>query len=158
MSANTRLVDRALALAEKGYRVFPVIRNTKVPRVKGWIDAATSDAAQIGEWWAKWPDCNPGVATGQGLLVIDLDNKPGRDGLGWWRSMGLVFDTPPTMAVRTPSGGFHLYYTSAIDYRTRGDFPAKGVDLQSARRFVLGPGSVRDNGEYVIVPFEETLA
>ena len=62
------------------YRKFPVVRNSRVPHVEGWPELATTDAATIANWKAKFPGCNWGIATGQGLVVLDVDNKNGKDG------------------------------------------------------------------------------
>src|SRR4051812_29691965 len=57
----------------------------KHPRIAGWSDgtggAASADLAVVAGWISCWPWLNLGLATGQGLLALDLDPAPG--GLRW---------------------------------------------------------------------------
>src|SRR5215211_2431121 len=59
----------------------------KHPRIRGWSDgtggAASADPTIVASWIARWPWLNLGLATGQGLLALDLDPAPG--GLRWWQ-------------------------------------------------------------------------
>ena len=76
----TRLmVDVALEHARAGWRVFPVRPRSKVPTLKAWPTLATSNEAQIREWWRRWPTANIGGATGEDsdITVIDIDNDAG---------------------------------------------------------------------------------
>ena len=65
----------ALEAAAKGFRVFPVKANSKIPALKDWPDKATDDRRRIESWWNLDPDFNIGIATGHGLLVVDADTK-----------------------------------------------------------------------------------
>ena len=60
----------ALDLARSGYRVFPLVPDGKVPLIPkergghGCLDA-TTDLAQVEEWWNQYPHANIGIATGR---------------------------------------------------------------------------------------------
>ena len=101
----------ALALAAAGIKVFPAGAH-KRPLLKGWQDAATSDADTIRTWWDH-AAALPAIPCGQnGLLVVDCDRHGGPDGVEAFRKLvaangGLPRDMP---AVSTPSGGVHLYF------------------------------------------------
>lgn len=84
--------EAALALAARGFAVFPVHtcaaarcscgRPTcsspgKHPRTKNGLRNATTDPEQIGMWWRSWPAANVGLLTGSGLLVLDIDPRNG---------------------------------------------------------------------------------
>ena len=129
------LLDAALAWAGRGFRVFPLSPGTKIPpRDFAWKAEATNDTAKITAWWTSHPRCNVGVATGGGLVVVDVDTRvPGAYGAL------LALDLPDdTLTVKTPGGGFHLYY--------RGDDVANSASK-------LGPGlDVRGLGGYVVAP------
>src|SRR3546814_4961427 len=43
-------LPHALALAARGYPVFPVIEDGKLPAIKGWRTRATTDEATIRQW------------------------------------------------------------------------------------------------------------
>ena len=44
----------------------------KVPLIKDWPNAASTDADTICDWFDRWPCCNYGIAT-RGLCVVDVD-------------------------------------------------------------------------------------
>ena len=92
-----RLGRAALHYATQfGWRVFPLhsvdangcscgspactgTKPGKHPRTaRGCLDA-TTDPEQIRQWWTQWPDANVGVATGGGLVVVDIDPRHGGD-------------------------------------------------------------------------------
>lgn len=78
-SAAPSLLAAALRAAAAGWVVFPVRPRGKVPAVRDWERAATTDPARLAGWWfaSGW---NIGVAAGRsGLLVVDLDT-PGSAG------------------------------------------------------------------------------
>ena len=58
------MIRHALALAARGFPVFPCRPNTKVPAAKGWQRAATTDTHRIVAWWRERPNCNIGCLTG----------------------------------------------------------------------------------------------
>lgn len=62
----------ALRYAELGYPVFPCAPGRKTPLTKRGNRDATTDAAQIEQWWLQRPNANIGIAT-HGLVVIDVD-------------------------------------------------------------------------------------
>lgn len=84
------LLAAALRAAETGWAVFPVRPRGKIPAVRDWERAASTDPGRLLEWWTT-RDWNVGIAAGRsGLLVLDLDTphptRPsppgGRDGHG----------------------------------------------------------------------------
>jgi len=68
------LLRSALALAARGWLVFPCVPSGKRPALRGnWQNLATTSPDQVNAWWAKTP-YNIGTACGpSGLVVIDLD-------------------------------------------------------------------------------------
>src|SRR5829696_7413899 len=125
---TAELAAAALALAGRGWRVFPVQPGRKVPAVRSdWEGRATTDPDRIIRCWAAgcW---NMGVAAGpSGLVVVDLDMpKPGEEPPVEWALLGITCGAdvfaelaaragqpiPATFTVTTPSGGRHLYFTA----------------------------------------------
>lgn len=104
------LLKQAETLASKRFRIFPLVPNTKkpYPGTRG-LKEATYDLKVIRQWWENTPDAEIGIATGQGLLVIDYDN----DGDVFETIDGFCekYDIHPddTFSVETPSGGYHVY-------------------------------------------------
>jgi hypothetical protein len=78
----------------------------------GWPDAATTDRATISNWWAKWPDANVGIATGvkSRLLVLDVDNKTGKDGNAMLEALCHLHNWHPDTFTVTTASGRHLYF------------------------------------------------
>lgn len=77
---------------------------------------ASDEAAQVLRWWTSYPRANPAIGTGEGLIAIDLDDKPaaGKDGLGnWSRLVAENGGVPETVTTMTPSGGQHLYFSAS---------------------------------------------
>ena len=148
----SRFLDAALRLARSGFRVFPLIPGDKKPAVSRFPVVATTDEAQIRQWWTDRPDCNVGVST-SGFVVVDIDTKKGPHALTNFQTMQGTFDT---FVVRTATGGYHCYYEGPNSSLDTDIVP--GVDIRSSGGFVVGPGSVTSSthegcvdGEYVIV-------
>ena len=153
-----RQIDRlssALALAEQGFRIFPLSpRSKKPPRDFAWKEEATTDPDRIREWWKADPNFNVGVATGGGTIVVDADTKEGAPGLASLEMLELACGMPKSFRVQTPSGGMHVYLRVDQTHRNRvhsiPDYP--GIDIRSDNGYVVGPGSVVDGKPYVAIP------
>ena len=74
MTDGNQLLQVALWYAERGWPVHPLKPGSKKPTLKDWPNQATTDSEQIRAWWAKTPDANIGLASGErsGLIVIDV--------------------------------------------------------------------------------------
>lgn len=134
----------ALKLARRGFRVHPL--NGKVPILTGWPDRATADEQEVRGLWAQHPRANVGIATGRGLVVIDIDPRNG--GVG---SRGMLEETygeiPGAVRVKTGGGGWH-FYCHANGSGVPSGVLASGVDVKSEGGQVVAPGSVHpDTGK-----------
>jgi hypothetical protein len=134
----------ALWCARRGFRVFRLKPGDRTPAFKGWQGEATSDEAQIQRLW-NGTDYNVGVATGNGLAVVDVDVKNGKLGEDTFRGLGFPDDT---FVVRTPSGGRHVYYRVSDDVRNSVQALGPGVDVRGVGGYVVGPGSLVDGRQY----------
>jgi hypothetical protein len=90
----------------------------------------------------KGPSGGYGIQTGHfnGIFVVDLDVKDGKDGIYALLALGPV---PDTLSVKTPSGGVHLYFRLPPDVHvpcSRGEL-APGIDVRGEGGYVVGPGS-----------------
>jgi len=77
-TAPSFLAD-ALALAGRGWRVFPLKPRSKKPQIEKWQIQATTNVEQIQTWWTQWPHANVGIATGQtgqGTAITFVDLLP----------------------------------------------------------------------------------
>lgn len=135
--ASTDMLSAALAMAARGFRVFPLHAGTKRPVHKAWPEVATGDPARIRELWTEYPHANPGVLT-NGHIVVDVDIKKGKAGPKSFMALGLPLDT---LIVRTPTGGRHVYYSGPNKNNSIGRL-GDGLDVRSFNGYVLAPGSV----------------
>lgn len=148
------MLDYALQYAGRSWRVFPVHAPAadgcscgrssckdrgKHPRIKAWQNNATTDAEQITRWWTRWPDANIGIATGGGLVVLDID---GPQEMALLRAAVARYGPlPPAPAVRT-GRGLHLYFRGDIG----GSRKIGGLLFRGAGGFVIAPPSLHANG------------
>jgi hypothetical protein len=117
--------------------LFPLAKLSKFPPLlkKNLSDNCSNDPAQLRTWDKMFPSCNWGIALRRSrLIVADVDtskDKPGRD---TFDMLDMLYGWPKTSCVRTPTGGFHLYY--------RGHHVMK----------VNGFGKALDSPNYVVCP------
>lgn len=146
MSAD--LLNAALAYAAAGWPVFPCEPRGKKPLTPNGFKDATTDPATIRARWARCPDANLGLPTGErsGVLVLDLDRKNGHDGVAELQTLAKKHGTiPRTACARTAGGGLHLLFrhVPGIGNRT-GILP--GVDVRGEGGYIVAPPSVGANG------------
>lgn len=143
----TSKLEAALALAARGFKVFPLKAGAKAPPlVKDWPAKATTDQDQVTRWWMGGVESNIGIHC-DGLLVIDVDVKKGGD-----RSLAKLemFDglDTQTLTTNTPSGGRHLFYRCPAPVPNGVDVLGPGLDIRSSGGYVVGPGSSVPAGDY----------
>jgi bifunctional DNA primase/polymerase-like protein/AAA domain-containing protein len=150
----TSKLDYAAKAATLGFAVFPLRYNSKLPALAHWQDKATTEPEEL-ERWFKGKSRNIGIATGpSGLLVVDIDMKS-TDGRQQWKSLCAGRKAPPTYAVKTPSGGLHLYYRG--EARSSAGKLASAIDIRSSGGLVVAPGSSVGGGTYEVVLDHEVV-
>ena len=153
-----RLADRAAQLAEAGFHVFPAYGVVdgrcecgkrwcespgKHPAVTGWKEQATSDPARVREWWYQHEGRNPAVATGKGLVVLDVDGKEGAETLH--RLEEEHGTLPPTPCVITGRGKhFYFHWDSRLSNSTSRLGPK--LDIRGDGGYVIGAGARHASG------------
>ena len=152
--------SKAVEYGALGYSVIPIKAGDKRPALAEWASyqKKAADDEQLMEWFSD-KNKNIGIVTGKisGITVVDIDMK---------QEPTTPLDTfPETYTVRTPSGGYHLYYqyspnvgTSAGQYV---QYPH--VDIRNDGGFVVAPPSTIKNSAYEVIkriplaPFPEVL-
>lgn len=146
-NGNDGLLDAALLYASLGWPVFPLVAGQKEPATPHGFKDATTDEGQVRRWWARNPRYNVGIATGNGLCVVDVDDKPERHGgvLGsdmlreWELEHGEISET---VRCKTGTGGMH-YYFDVGDARIDGcQSDTIFIDLRCDGGYVVAPPSV----------------
>ena len=161
MLAKANMLEHALAYARKGWPVFPCNPDPDPEKAKrpmvagadrgadgkkiektGGLYRATTDEAQIREWWGKTPDALIGVPTGAkiGLWVLDFDPKGETVAEVEARAIEAVGELPIGPRTVTQSGGSHLWFL----------LPDGEMPKNSAKR--LHNVDWRAEGGYVVVP------
>jgi hypothetical protein len=141
----------ALAYAkERGWPVFPtrLVKRVngkidKIPFIKDWPNAASTEPAQIERWWRQWPNAVISIPTGKrsGIIILDIDVKDGRNGFDTLADLGGAI-LPDTPISHTPSGGVHVWF-ARTDLEIR----------NSAGKHGLGVGlDIRGDGGMVVLP------
>ena len=136
----------------------------------GGVSKATTDESQIREWWRQWPLAMIGVSVGKaGMIVIDFDPRKeeqfdpdtgevlcdaaGAPILREWTLEELKVAVeammgeplPVSLAVRTPSGGVHVYYRmpDGEPIGNKGNLPDH-VDVRGLGGYTILPPSYCD--------------
>lgn len=135
------IADAAAQLAGWGFRVHPL--RGKQPIKDAWTSAATADVAAAREMFGSYPHANIGIATGRGLLVLDVDTRSG----GQASLEGLIAAhavLPSTVSVRTGGGGWHFYFRVPAGIRLRNSTSklGPGLDIKTDGGQVVAPPSI----------------
>lgn len=118
----------------------------KHPRTSDGSRGATTDAKQIRAWWVQWPDANVAIATGAGLVVIDIDPRHGGDDalVDLRAKLGAL---PDTVEALTGGGGRHIFLSAPIEVRNSANVLGEGVDVRGEGGYVVAAPSVHASGK-----------
>jgi hypothetical protein len=153
------LIETVNQYAAWGWPVFPC--NGKIPLIKGWPEAASTDVDQIASWWQDATQSNIGIVTGprSGLLILDIDGPIGEASLV--DLMERHGELPETLTAKTGKG-FHFYLKYPADAIIRNDVGRRlgpGLDVRGIGGYVVAPGSRHANGSaYEWVDLETPIA
>jgi hypothetical protein len=156
-------LEEALALAERGFHIFPCEPNGKLPVIKDYPNRATRDPEQIRKWFAGL-DRNIGISTSkfgdnQALVVVDVDNKGEKNGDTQLLSLELEgFELPQSLEQSTPTGGRHIIYLADHACKQGVNVLGDGLDIRSRGGYIVGPGSTIEGKSYRQINGHGTLA
>ncbi|MFI8530101.1 bifunctional DNA primase/polymerase [Streptomyces aquilus] len=178
-SAPPTLLSAALEAAARGWYVHPLRPGGKASALHGeracpragecaeahvkWEQRATTDPDRIRAAWGAGA-YNVGIATGpSGLVVVDLDVPKEKSGKGSSDAPNGATSFlalceragqpwPATYAVRTPSGGMHLYFIAppGVHLPCTAKTVAPNVDTRAWGGNIVAAGSVTPNGMYEV--------
>ncbi|MGX1975478.1 bifunctional DNA primase/polymerase [Streptomyces kronopolitis] len=162
------LPHAAIAAAERGWRIFPLVPGAKRPAVRSWEQRATTDTDRIARCWTSGA-YNIGIATGPSrLVVIDLDvpkhdrdvppaGTPatvtsGADALAELAEQHGQQWPGDTYTIRTASGGTHLYFETPESVNLRNTAGSLGwkIDTRAGGGYVVGTGSMVADTAYTL--------
>jgi hypothetical protein len=133
------VLSAAVNYAARGWRVFPLHGKVPLAGTKG-CHGASADPNAV----AFWPSgVNVGVATGNGLVVLDVDYiHDGGDALAELeRRHG---ELAVTVSVETGGGGAHYYFGTARGARVGCSVGklGRGLDVRGDGGYVVAPPSI----------------
>lgn len=155
--SRIEIAQAACALLACGLRPVPMVAAKKCPALKGWRARASLEPAQTAAMVEEAQHADAiGVATGEGVFVIDMDRNHG-DGADGIASFAALVRKHGSVAlgprVRSPAGGLHLYFACPADrcVRSRAAI-APGVDVRGEGGLAMCPPSARNGVAYLWTP------
>ena len=135
-----QLVRHALAYAQRGWPVLPIVRRGKRPLTQTGLLEASTDTAQISEWWQRWPEANIGLRTGVAFDALDIDGDSGVSSVA--TKVGPEFTHSGPIS-RTGKGQHWLYLPGNTANQTG---LLDGVDWRGTNGYIIAPPSRHPSG------------
>lgn len=164
MSAADAVLDAALSYAAREWRVLPIWaarpdgtcacgaagctspgKHPLGALVPHGVQDATADPELIRVWWARHPDANVAIATGDasGVDVLDIDGDEGRASLqALEKQHGELPKTPECL---TGGGGRHVFFRHREGMKNAVRF-APGLDVRTTGGYVVAAPSRHASG------------
>lgn len=141
---------------ELGLRVVRLRPMSKTPLDARWPERATANIEQIDKLFSDETPYNLGVATGRGLLVVDVDPRNGGEE-SWNQVLPQHDPLPRTATARTGSGGWHILFRADPESPVGGRVGLwPGVDIKGdGGQIVVAPSlhpATKDPYEWIIHP------
>lgn len=143
----SRFLDIARPLAERGFRVFPLIPAEKRPFKMSWgdhFDAATTDVTALEQWDGEVPSANVGISPDENFCFLETDDEASL--------RETCADLPPEIwdTARVSARDNRCYYIFRQTMRTRkaGNMTVTRAgqenlfEFKQHRVYVTGPGSI----------------
>lgn len=139
------VINTALALAARGWEIFPVLPRDKRPACL-WSKLATSKRVAVERWWRLNPEFNIGVAAGQrsGFFALDIDSLDAEGELGKLERAHTPL--PKTIESITPRGRHLLFRWPGSPVRNSASRVAAGIDIRGDGGFIIVPPSIGPSG------------
>ncbi|HEY6115099.1 MAG TPA: AAA family ATPase [Candidatus Dormibacteraeota bacterium] len=136
-------LDAAITYAAHGLKPFPLAARSKVPTKgsRGFEDATTDGGKLHRMFIGAGDDANVGIATGDGLLVLDVDSDVAE---AWLAERAADGDVLPRTWVASSGKGRHIYLRVAR--------PIKSTPLAKVAGFAEDGSRVKGEGGYVVAP------
>ena len=136
---NSDLMNAAIQYAQRGWKVFPVKQNAKVPHPKlskGGYKCATNDVELIKVWWTIDPHANIGLNLAEtGLVCLDADTyKPDCN----FDELVQQYGVPVTLQQRSASGGKQLIFECQLGDKFPGQI-GTSIDIKHNGYILLSP-------------------
>jgi hypothetical protein len=134
------LLDHALQYAARGWQVLPLVARRKIPKTRTGVLEASADAAQVIEWWQRWPNANIGLRTGAQFDVLDIDGEGGVSSLVGAAGPEHRHSGP----VAFTGKGQHWLFAPGNTANRAGLLP--DIDWRGTNGYIVAPPSVHPDG------------
>jgi len=159
-------LEAALAYARRGWPVFPLHNPDphrgcscleakacrspgKHPRTRKGLKDASTDPAQIRQWWRLYPLANVGIAMGRksGLVAIDVDPRAGGDA-SLCELLEKYGELPNTLEAVTGGGGSHIFFAHpGVSFKNSSSSLGEGLDVKTDGGYVVAAPSLHASGK-----------
>ena len=140
------MIHSALALAARGFHIFPCRPRDKRPATANGLKDATADREIIRAWWQQQPDNNIAIATGpaSGIFVVDVD---GLDAEATLRRLEAEHGALPATVEVITARGRHIYFKwPQAPLRNSAGKIGTHIDVRGDGGYVLSPPSIHPSG------------
>lgn len=139
------LMNAAIEYAQRGWKVFPLKKNSKVPHPKlskGGFKCATNNVELIKVWWKIDPNANIGLSLADsGLVCLDADTYKSDCSFD---ELADKYGIPKTLRQRSASGGLHLIFKCIPEDKFPGQI-GTSIDIKHNGYIVLYPSIFKGN-------------
>lgn len=139
---ETDFLTAALWWFTFGFKIIPLVPNTKKPTVKWdpWLENLSP--RKITSYWEKHPDHELGFILGDDIIVFDADSPMAIAAL---YDIEEAFDLTPNLIVSTTKGEYHYFSLSSAtfaksDSHSTEKHPER-IDVKTGRALVILPPS-----------------
>jgi Bifunctional DNA primase/polymerase, N-terminal/Primase C terminal 1 (PriCT-1) len=140
------VIRTALALAQKGFHIFPCRPRDKRPATANGLKDATTDPDIIQAWWQQQPDNNLAIATGSASGVFDLDID-GLDAEAALRRLEAEHGALPATVEAITARGRHVYFRWPQEpVRNSAGKIGTHIDVRGVGGYVIAPPSIHPSG------------
>ena len=143
--------NSAIDYVSQGFSITPIVKGTKANFRQSWSKDCINEISKAKQWWNRYPNDNIAIITGdrsKGLLVIDVDNKKGKNGniaiKEWEKEHGKF---PLTRVAKSPNNGKHLYYFTNEPLKSDADI-YEGIDIRCNGGVIIAPPTETKDGQY----------
>ncbi|WP_426614494.1 bifunctional DNA primase/polymerase [Bradyrhizobium sp. McL0616] len=140
------MIRTALALAARGFHIFPCRPHEKRPATANGLKDATADSDIIKAWWQEQPDNNIAIATGaaSGIFVVDID---GLDAEATLRRLEAELGALPATVEAITARGRHIYFKWPQEpVRNSAGKIGEHIDIRGDGGYVIAPPSIHPSG------------
>lgn len=148
VATKSGIARAAAGYLARGWSLLPIRARDKRPLLP-WerLRINKPTAAEVTDWFRRWPHANIGIVTGEisNLVVLDIDPEHGgNDSLDRLQQRFGAF--PRTVEATTGGGGRHLYFLHPdVTVHNRAGL-AQGIDVRGDGGYVVAPPSIHPTG------------